>query len=163
MKKEAQNLLLAYMAACMKKMPEDWGRPKPVMGGEMLEALWPLNEVFRAHMRDVGALPYEAQHEQAADKAIERYLAEGVAAWRELPAGVWRVLMERHTQSLVAATVNELAGNPMMSIPVDFPADRLLGVAMIYMLHGMKLPYPVKPLSDASFPPAGAKPGPLLH
>ncbi|GLT22666.1 hypothetical protein GCM10007933_21260 [Zoogloea oryzae] len=163
MKKETQNLLLAYMAACLNKMPEDWGGPKPVTGNEMLEALWPLNDVFRPHMRDVGALPYEAQYEQAADAAIEKFLGEGIDAWRELPAGVWRVLMERHTQSLVAATVNELAGNPMMSVPVEFPSAHLQGVAMIYMLHGMKLPYPVKPLSDTSFPPAGAKPGSLLH
>lgn len=163
MKKETLNLLLAYMAACLNKMPDDWGCPRPVTGDEMLQALWPLNDIFRPHMRDAGALPYEVKYEKAADTAIERYLSEGASAWRELPAAVWRVLMERHTQSLVAASVNDLAGNPMMSVPAELPSNHLHGVAVIYMLHGMKLPYPVKPLSDATLPPAGMNPGPLLH
>jgi hypothetical protein len=164
MKESTQQLLMAYIAATLNKMPDEWGRPRRLSGMEVVEALWPLNDLFRPHLGDVGMLPYEPQYEAGADSAIEGFVVHGVSAWAELPAGVWRVLMERHLQGLVVASVNEAAGNSaFMSVPVDLPDASIPNAAMIYMLHGMKLPYPVKKRSADGFPQPDAPVSRWLH
>jgi len=161
---DTQQFLMAYIAASLNKMPDEWGRPCMLSGMDVVAALWPLNDLFRPHLADVGQLPYEPQYEADADKAVEGFVARGVTAWSELPAGVWRVLMERHLQALVVASANEAAGNSaFMAVPEELPAASIPGAAMIYMLHGMKLPYPVKQRSADGFPPLGAPVSRLLH
>jgi len=164
MKESTQQLLMAYIAATLKKMPDEWGRPRQLSGMDVVAALWPLNDLFRPHMADVGQLPYEAKYEVDADAAIEGFIGHGVSAWASLPAGIWRVLMERHLQALVVASANEAAGNTaFMAIPNDLPDASIPNAAMIYMLHGMKLPFPVKQRSVDEFPQPGAQVSRWLH
>lgn len=164
MKESTQQLLMAFIAATLNKMPDEWGKPRMLSGMDIVAALWPLNDLFRPHLADVGALPYEPSSEAAADAAVEGYVVHGSSAWENLPAKVWRVLMERHQQALVVASANEVAGNSaFMAVPVDLPDASIPGAAMIYMLHGMKLPYPVKHRSAAEFPQPGAPVSRVLH
>jgi hypothetical protein len=164
MKESTQQLLMAYIAATLNKMPEEWGKPRQLTGMDVVAALWPLNDLFRPHLVDVGQLPYEPNCEADADAAVEGYVVHGAAAWANLTASVWRVLMERHTQALVAASVNEAAGNTaFMTVPAALPDASIPGAAMIYMLHGMKLPYPVKQRSADEFPRPGAPVSRWLH
>ncbi|MDI1279273.1 hypothetical protein [Methylobacter sp.] len=131
---------------------------------EVIEALWPLNDVFRPLMPEISTLPYAPDLEAEADQAIENFIrGDGETAWENLPLGVWRVLAERHTQSLVVASANEAAGNPLMTIPEDLPEYAWLCAAMLYLMYQMKLPYPVKPLSLDKFPPPGASASHRLH
>lgn len=91
-------------------------------------------------------------------------MVHGATAWANLPAGVWRVLMERHLQALVVASANEAAGNSaVMTLPAALPDASISGAAMIYMLHGMKLPFPVKQRSLDEFPQPGAPVSRWLH
>lgn len=164
MKDSTQQLLMAYIAATLNKMPEDWGKPRTLSGINVVEALWPLNDLFRPHLAEIERLPYESQHEAEADAAIERFVGNGESAWANLPAGVWRVLIERHQQALVVACANEAAGNTaFMTVPASLPEASIAGAAMIYLLHGMTLPYPVKNRLESEFPPAGAPAKHLLH
>lgn len=164
MKEATQQLLMAYIAATLNKMPDEWGAARTLSGMEVVEALWPLNDLLRPHLADIGTLPYESLHEAEADAAIAGYVAHGAKAWANLSAGVWRVLMERHQQALVVASANEAAGNAaFMTIPAALPKASLQGAAMIYLLYGMTLPFPVKPRSLGEFPPVGAPAGHSLH
>lgn len=164
MKESTQQLLMAYISATLNKMPDEWGAPRTLSGMDVVGALWPLNDVFRPHLNDVGRLPYEPQYEAAADNAVQSFVAHGPAAWAELPAGVWRVLMERHLQALVVASANEVAGNlDFMLVPEEMPDASIPGAAMIYMLHGMTLPFPVKPRSADGFPQPGTPVSRQLH
>lgn len=158
------ELLTAFIAATLNKIPDAWGAPRALSGMEVIQALWPLNEVFRPRMPELVSLPYDKALESAADAAIEAFIGgEGEAAWENLPLGVWRVLSERHTQALVVASANEAAGNPLMTIPEDLPEYAWLCAAMLYLMYQMKLPYPVKPRSLDEFPPPGAPAPRTLH
>lgn len=164
MKESTQQLLMAYISASLNKMPNEWGSPRWLSGLDVVSALWPMNDLFRPHLADVGQLPYEPHYEADADKAIEGFISGGVSAWSELPAVVWRVLMERHLQALVVASANEAAGNSnFMAVPEDLPESSIPNAAMIYMLHGMTLPYPVKPRSADGFPQPDAQASHWLH
>lgn len=152
MKGDTQQFLLAYIAATLKKMPNQWGAPRVFSGMDVVEALWPLNDIFRPYASTIGELPYETRYEADADTAIENYVAQGAAAWKDLPAGVWRVLMERQQQALVTGVANETAGNQnVMTVPKALPEAAILNVAMIYMMHGMTLPFPVQPRPQSVF------------
>lgn len=164
MKETTQQLLMAYIAATLNKMPEEWGQPHNLSGMDVVAALWPLNNLLRPHLGDVGQLAYDSRYEVEADSAIEGFITHGKAAWVNLSAGVWRVLIERHLQALVVASANEAAGShTVMTVPVDLPETSLLGAAMIYMLHGMKLPFPVKKRSAGEFPQPDAQASRWLH
>jgi hypothetical protein len=158
------ELLMAFIAATLNKMPDDWGKPRELSGMEVVEALWPLNDVFRPHLPDIGALPYDPALETEADQAIENFIrGDGGAAWDNLPPAVWRILLERHTQALVVAAANEAAGNPLMTIPEDLPEHAWLCAAMLYLMYQMQLPYEVKHRLPDEFPPAGSPASHVLH
>lgn len=164
MNESTQQLLMAYIAATLNKMPAEWGKPRMLSGMDVVAALWPLNDLFRPHLADVGQLPYEPSCEADADAAIEGFIGHGASAWVNLPASVWRVLMERHQQALVVASANEAVGNSaFMTVPAELPDASIPGAAMIYMLHGMKLPYPVKQRSADVFPQLNAPVSRWLH
>ncbi|PPD34189.1 MAG: hypothetical protein CTY19_04860 [Methylomonas sp.] len=155
------ELLMAFIAATLNKMPDEWGKARELSGMDAINVLWPLNDIFRPHMPEIVALPYDKTLETEADLAIEAFIGgEGESAWERLSLGVWRVLVERHTQALVVARTNEAAGNSVMTIPEDLPEHAWLCATMLYLMYQMELPYPVKPLSLTGFPAVGV-PAPL--
>ncbi len=140
--------------------PLESTRPVYLTGGQGVEALWPLNEDFRPNIEQIRALPYDASFETAADEAIEAR-AMGTS-WPVVAAGTWRVLLERQQQAIVVAATNERAGNPLMPVPSDLPVSARTGAAMLFLMHGMKLPFPVADRSGMTLP-VGSAPASLTR
>lgn len=130
-------------------------------GWQVVEVLWPLNDLFRPVAHMVRTLAYEQRFEAAADAAIEQYVFSGVH-WTLQQAPVWRVLLERQQQAIVLAALNDHAGNPLMPIPRGLPVAARQGAAMLFLLHRMKLPFPISDRSGFEVP-EGAAPGPLTR
>ena len=125
---------------------DDWeakASPQRVTGQGVTELLWPLNAVFRRRLAELERLKYEARFESAADSAID-----DIAAAMDLdtidaaPAGVVRVLLERHRQMLVVAMANEKAGNPVTTLPSGLSREQQTVAVMLTLLRGMTLPWP---------------------
>ena len=140
--------------------PLESTHPVYLTGWQGVEALWPLNEDFRPNIEQIRSLPYDAAFEAKADEAIA-IRAMG-SAWPAIEAGTWRVLLERQQQALMVATANEMAGNPLMPVPSGLPKSARTGAAMLFLLHGMKLPFPVKDRSGMTLP-LGSSPASLTR
>lgn len=119
-----------------------WQQSAPVRlsGWDMVTALWPLNDAFRPQFHAFRALAYSSRFEPQADLAIEQWIESG--QWPPVSVETWRVLLERHAQAIVVAAVNAAAHSPMMSVPATLPENARTGAAVIWLLHGMKLPSP---------------------
>lgn len=115
-------------------------RPKKLDGWAVVAALWPLNDDFGPNLSAFRALAYDSAYEAHADAAIDRYIANG--HWGPVSIEAWRVLLERHCQAIMVATLNAQAGNAPMSVPETLPHDALTGAAVLWWLYGMKLPFP---------------------
>lgn len=158
------DLALEYFEAVLGQ-PIDTLRPEPVSGWDVVEALWPLNELFRPHLARIRSIRYDAAYEAAADDAIEAYVAAPKArTWRKLKPKTWRVLLERHQQMLTVALANELEGNRAITrLPHGLPELARLPGLMLLLLHGMTLPFPPEDRSALELP-EGATPESLwLH
>ncbi len=121
-----------------------------------IELLWPLNDMFRARLRDIRGLPYSTEFEAEADTAIEAYADEpGAGAWAKISPGAWRVLLERHLQALAHALMGQATGNFIMEIPAGLPEYQQRAALMLVWLHGMKLPTPPADRSLFELPEGG--------
>lgn len=125
-------------------------QPVPVDGWDVVAVLWPLNKDFRPNLEKFKALDYDSRFEPQADAAIDRYLQTG--EWGLVSVETWRVLLERHCQAIMVATLNAAQGNPLMSVPASLPHDALKGAAMLWLLYGMKLPFPTEDRSAHAIP-----------
>lgn len=159
-----KKLAIEYFESILGK-PLSQFPPMPVSGWEVVEILWPLNEIFRPLLYRIRSIRYDERFESAADKAIEKYikLNNFKKAWDGLPGEVWRVLLERHIQLLAVALANEMAGNPVTVLPPGLPDSARLSGIMLLLLHGMKLPWPPEDRSEFEFPEGGPHPSLRLH
>jgi len=156
--KHTSELLEAYTERELGR-PRDGTVPMYLSGMQVVEALWPLNEVFTPLWEQINSVPYESRYEAAADEAIERYVFACIP-WDGQEPGVWRVLLERQQQAIMVATANEIEGNPVMPIPCGLPESARTGVAMLFLLHRMTLPFPVQDRETLALP-TGAHAGSL--
>lgn len=125
-----------------------------ITGGRYLEIMWPLNDIFRARMHEIRAFPYSPNFEAEADEAISGLVDNPSSAWENISTGAWRVLLERHAQMIEVAIANMIAGNPLIALPPGpgLTDDELrVGLALLWILK-MKLPFPVRDLSNYEFP-----------
>lgn len=132
-------------------------------GWQTVEALWPMHDVFRKHLAQIGSLPYQAAYEAEADQALF-VLSNGGEWTASAPSALaWRVLYERHIQSILMALANHLGGNAqLVPVPQSLPAKHHKIVAMLFLQWAMPLPYPIQERS--AFPwPEGSEPGSLLR
>jgi hypothetical protein len=135
--------------------------PVQLSGWEVVSIVWPLNDVFRPHMVRIKTVRYEARYEREADKAIESFAGHPVAdAWLPLSAGAWRVLLERHMQTIMLATLNQAASNSVAIMPQRLPDSGKLPWIMLSLLHSMTLPFPIEDRSSCVIP-FGVAPGPM--
>ncbi len=140
-------------------------KPQWLSGLQVVEALWPLNDVFRPVIARLRTLSYNPEFESEADAAIE-LLVVNINAWRDttLSAGILRVLLERQQQAIVVASANEAAGNMrFMPIPPGFSADQRTVAAVLFLLHGMKLPFPAADRAGFEVPVGSAQESLRLH
>jgi len=145
-------------------MPLDQATPVYLSGMNVIEYLWPLNDIFRPFIHRIKTFVYNKKAEVEADLAIEAFALKPVATtWEYLPVKVWRVLLERHQQLIMVAMANELANNPLTIIPQGLPKAKILPGLLLSLAHGMTLPYPVKDQSALALPQGAFDPSILLH
>lgn len=126
-------------------------------GMEVVEALWPINQLFRQHHALIGSIRYSAQFEKEADAALKLFVEGGTWTSDAPSAGAWRVLMERHIQSMTVALANHVQGNKrVMSIPQGLPIPRRTPAAMLWLQWAMVLPFPVEDRASYEWPEASA-------
>ncbi len=157
----SNDLFLMYLTRELGRPLDDSVAVDYLSGWQVVKVLWPLNDVFRPVVHMVRALPYQAQFEASADSAIEQFVFNA-APWALQQAPVWRVLLERHQQALTLAALNEQAGNPLMPIPQGLPVAARQGAAMLFLLHRMKLPFPIGDRAGLELP-VGSVPGSLAR
>lgn len=146
------NIAFKYFEKVMGK-PLDEITPVPVSGWEVVEIVWPLNDVFRPFLQRIRSIKYDQRYESAADEAIEKYVyTQNVQTWNNLPGEVWRVLLERHMQLIALVIFNEKMENNVTVFPLGLPAHARLGGIMLLLLHGMKLPWPPEDRSQFELP-----------
>jgi len=134
--------------------------PAKLSGWKAVEALWPLNERFRPNIEQIRSLRYEERFEPEADTAIEWLASSG--DWGSVSAGAWRVLLERQQQGILVAIANERVGNPLCTVPSGLTPEQRTVVVALFLLHGMKLPWPPEDRSGFEVPP-GAAPASLAR
>lgn len=157
------DLFDAYAEKVLGK-PLNSVRPDYLTGWQVIEALWPLNERFRTAVFRIRTLAYNPAFEEEADSAIARLAENANASWADISANAWRVLLERQLQALMVAGVNEASGNlRFMPIPPGFSAEQRTVAATLFLLHGMKLPYPVTDRSGFEVPSGSAPESLRLH
>jgi hypothetical protein len=66
----SDDLYLKYLERCLGKSP-DGCEIVALSGGEVVEAMWPLNDRFKPYLHRIAALPYDARFEREADDVIE--------------------------------------------------------------------------------------------
>ncbi|WP_435608504.1 hypothetical protein [Pseudomonas knackmussii] len=122
-----------------------WERRKAreLTADAIVEALWPLNELFQGKVASIQSQPYQADLEPQADRAIERYAEHG--SWKAVSLEVRRILLERHTQAITWFTLEGKTApwKTYMSVPDNLPAKTLPAAILLYLIHGMSLPFPV--------------------
>jgi len=123
--------------------PLDMAEPRPLTPWQVIEALWPLRDVFAPVHARVRSLPYRPMFEADADEAIVNFAwSPSAETWNDLKPGVWRVLLERYEQMLTVCAANEAEGRPRMTIiPRELPEDELLSAQMLEWLLRMSLPW----------------------
>lgn len=120
---------------------------------QILELLWPMNDMFRARFNEIRCLPYSTEFEQEADAAIDAWANDPSAgAWMRISLGAWRVLLERHSQAIMAASLGSISGDFVIEIPAGLPEDQKRAALVLVWLHGMKLLFPVADRSRDELP-----------
>lgn len=130
-------------------------------GEQTVAALWPMFEVFRPHLAQINATAYSSAYEPEADAALAA-LASGELWTAEQPStGAWRVLYERHTQSLQVVGASQAAGNTrLVPVPQALQQVHRTIAAVLFLQWGMALlRAPIEPASFAV--PQGSLPGNL--
>jgi hypothetical protein len=124
-----------------------------ITGWRLVELFWPLNDMFRARLRELRSLSYDPAFEAEADAALIAFSERPDAgAWSSISPGAWRVLLERHQQLLEVALLNEAAGNPVTSLPRGLSEDdQRIGIMLLLLLR-MTLPFPPADRSRLEFP-----------
>ena len=159
-----KELAIAYCEKAMGK-PISLCKPRALRAGDVMKALWPLNDIFHPVVMRIRSIRYRACFEEDADRAIEDFVALGGAeAWENLPPEVWRVLLERHQQWLIVAAANELAGDDIVTyLPADLAERHWLPALMLDILHGMTLPWPAADRSQSELRAPEPPPNPRRH
>jgi hypothetical protein len=115
-----------------------------------------MNDMFRARFKEISSLPYSTRFEQEADAAIESWAYDfNAESWNKISPGAWRVLLERHSQAIMAASLGLVSGNFVIEIPAGLTEDQKRGALVLVWLHGMKLLFPVADRSRDELPASG--------
>ena len=144
------ELIRAYVQQTTGKPLESF-RPAPFSGWQVAEALWPLNERFRANLQQIRTITYDRMFEPEADLAVEALVLQG-DDWSSISPRAWRVLLERQQQLLTVALMLDRSGQPMTRVPAQLAVAHQSTVAIADVLHGMKLPQPAADRSGFDLP-----------
>ena len=163
MKKQTFDLFRLLVESKLGE-PLEAQAPRHLSGWDAVEALWPLNEVFRPGLARIRSTAYDSTLEVEADAAIKRAVTGSwPPAWGDLSAGAWRVLLERHVQGIAIAIANERVGNHVMSVPAKLTGNDVTLAVMVFLLHAMKLPWPPEDRSTYELPSGDVRAPLRLH
>ena len=152
----SNDLYVTFLEKCIGRSPDDC-EIVALTGGEIVEAIWVLNDRFRPYLHKIATLPYESFFETEADEAIVNFVLNG-DDWSGLSSQAWRILLERHQQAIVYFQLQ--ADEPFVPIPEPLSPTRYLGAVLLFVLLEWKLPFPVADRS-ALAGPASKLPGNL--
>jgi hypothetical protein len=150
-----ENTLRLLKRLCESELsqPLETTPPTAISAWQAVELLWPLNEVFKPHLQQIRSIRYEKRFESEADDAIERLaFAWALDSWETVSPGAWRVLLERQQQGIAVAIANMKEVAPFMPVPVGLSRDAQRGFVVLFLLHAMKLPFPVADRSGLELP-----------
>lgn len=152
MKKEAIELLERFCESRLGR-PLNTARPVPLSGDEAVEALWPMNAMYRPYLDRIRSIRYEPAFEEQADEAISSFAFNpSPYAWHDVAPGAWRVLLERHMQAISMAVLAEARGDRISLIPDGLGREHWTGFVLLFLLWGMELPFPVVDRSTIELP-----------
>ena len=149
------ELIRAYVQQTTGNPLESF-RPAPYSGWQVAQALWPLNDRFRANLPQIRTITYDPMFEPDADLAVEALVLQG-DDWSSISPRAWRVLLERQQQLLTVALMLDRSGQPMTRVPAQLAAGHQATVAIADVLHGAKLPMPAADRTGFELP-SGALP-----
>lgn len=140
-------------------------RPVPMSVNAAAESIWPINKRLQPNLEQISALPYEKRFESQADDAVAALVLTG-DEWLNLPAPVWRVLLERQFQCLQLLALKAAeAGSwdvPFMSVPEGTEIGLQQCLAVLFLLFDTPLPFPITDRSGSALP-SSAVAGPLTR
>lgn len=128
---------------------EEQGRPlqeslmENMRGADVIDLLLPMSEMFIPVINQISGIPYQTKYTKDADQAIKEFALKNTkCTWEDLPAEVWRILLERHIQTItLCAEKSHL--NSLMFIPVGMTDRSKLKYVVVFWWYAMKLPYKV--------------------
>lgn len=138
------DIYIQYIEGCIGKSSDDC-ETEVLTGGEIVEALWPLNKRFQASVYRLVELPYDAGFEQEANDAIVSYVFNG-DNWSSVSLQAWRVLFERHRQAIIFFQLQE--NEPFVPIPQGLSPRHYLGAVLLFLFPQWKLPFPTSSKAD---------------
>ena len=131
---------------------ESWetAPPMELTGSEVVQLLWPLNDVFRPRIQNMNDVPYDPNLGIAADFAIDAAVETlDLAVLADADLRAIRVLLERTAQTMTAATA--FREEMFMELPAGLSGELRLFAAILILLRSMELPWPPGgPLSSAA-------------
>jgi hypothetical protein len=130
---------------------------------QITAALWPMFDVFKAHQTQLQNVPYSSAYEAEADQALALLAEGGTWSASQPSAGAWRVLHERHTQSITVAAANAASGNTrIVPVPEALASEHYRIAAMLFLQWAMVLVLPPAVVPNFGLP-AGSAPSNLLQ
>jgi len=136
---KSNDLYIAYLEKCLGASTDGY-EAEALVGGEIVEALWPFNKRFQASVYRLAAIPYDPSFEKEADAALVAYAFNG-DNWSSVSLQAWRVLFERHRQAIIFFQLQ--ADEPFVPVPQGFPSQHYLGAILLFVLHQWRLPLPL--------------------
>ncbi|MGE4219257.1 MAG: hypothetical protein AB7G39_07395 [Alphaproteobacteria bacterium] len=133
----------AYFELCLDRPVDEIGF-YGIVPRQVVELLWPLNDLMYDQGAGVLPLRYHSLFEPEANEAILAYIEyPDPRTWSRLSRGCWRVLLERYLQLMTVALARVLVDIPIASLPNGLDDDqRRLGLMLQLMLR-MTLPLPI--------------------
>lgn len=107
---------------------------------EVLEWVWPLNDILLPHRAAIGGVAYTDAGEQECDGAMMALaLRPNAETLRPLSPAGWRVLNNRHVGFIALAAANKAAGRLVfVSLPRRLPAEGRLPCMLL--MHYLRFP-----------------------
>ncbi|UUZ69401.1 hypothetical protein LP416_07860 [Polaromonas sp. P2-4] len=104
-----------------------------------------MNDVFRQNHVPISTIAYSPAFEAEADQALAAHARGQLWTISNPSAGAWRVLMERHIQSMTLALANYAQGNSkVLTVPQTLQKVITGLQVMLFLQWSMALPFPVE-------------------
>ena len=133
----------AYFEMCLERPMHEVSH-FGVTPRQVVELLWPLNDLMYEQGAGVLPLRYHSLFEPEANEALLAYIEfPDPRTWSRLSRGCWRVLLERYLQLMTVALARMLVDVPVASLPHGLAEDQKRLGLMLQLMLRMTLPLPI--------------------